>query len=46
MNNEKKRLSLDAFKAKASVDQTQKSLSKVTGGILGNCHPLSDSGAL
>lgn len=41
MNN--KRLSLDAFQAKASNVQTKSALAKVTGGVNADCH-LNPSG--
>jgi hypothetical protein len=42
---QKKKLSLEEFKAKAGDTTLQESLEHITGGILGSCHTTSSGGS-
>jgi hypothetical protein len=38
--NDKKKLSIEDFKATASVNNTKEALSKIVGGVLATCHTV------
>ncbi|MGB8192022.1 MAG: hypothetical protein WCF67_08890 [Chitinophagaceae bacterium] len=43
--NDKKKLSIEDFKASANVSNTKEALSKIVGGVLSTCHTVNASAA-